>query len=154
MNQKNKHIALLIFLISLLFLINYSFLNSLLVNFLDEGEKVFVQRVIDGDTIVTGGGKSVRLLGINSPEKGEVYSKEAKEFLEGLVLNETVKLKYGKDKYDKYHRVLAYVFIGSKNINLELVKEGLANYYFPVGKDVYYKEFKSECLFAQFLFLF
>ena len=30
-----------------------------------------------------------------------------------------------------------------KNINLELVKNGLANYYFPSGKDKHYNEFKN-----------
>jgi len=144
MNQKNKYVIILIFLIILFFAINYPFLDSLLVDFLDEGETFFVKRVIDGDTIVIDEDISVRLLGINSPERGEVYYNEAKEFLENLVLNKTVKLKYGKDKYDKYHRVLAYVFVGNKNVNLELVKDGLANYYFPAGKDTYYNEFKSE----------
>lgn len=135
-----KNIRILISLIFILVVINYSFLDSLLVGFFSEGEVVFVEKVIDGDTIVVNR-SSVRLLGINSPESKRKYYEEAKEFLEEAVVNKTVVLKFGKDKYDKYDRVLAYVFVGAKNINLELVREGFANFYFPSGKDVYYNEF-------------
>ena len=111
-------------------------------------EIVHVERVIDGDTIVADN-NSTRLLGINSPEKGELYYEEAKEFLENLILNKSVRLKFGKDKYDRYNRVLAYVYFENKNVNLEIVKQGLANFYFPSGKDVYYSDFKKaweECV--------
>ena len=84
---------------------------------------------------------SVRLLGINTPEKGEIYYGEAKEFLEYQVLNKTIRLENGKDKTDLYGRKLSYIFLGTKNINLELVKEGLANFYFPSGKDINYNDF-------------
>jgi micrococcal nuclease len=143
MNKKQKQTFLLVFLVILLFTINYSFIDSFLINFLDEGEIAHVQRVIDGDTIVIENKTSVRLLGINSPERGELYYSEAKEFLEEMVLNRTVKLEFGKSKYDKYHRILAYIFINGKNVNLELVRKGFANFYFPSGRDVYYDQFKK-----------
>lgn len=137
MDKKNKQIFLLVFLAILLFVINYSFLDRLIVNFLEEREYVEVDRVIDGDTIVVGE-ESVRLLGINSPEKGEEYYEKAKEFLEGLILDANVRLEYGQPKYDKYHRVLAFVFIGNTNINIELVRWGLANVY--ILKDKKYED--------------
>ena len=154
MNNKQKQKAILIFLVLILFVVNYSFLDSALENFLKEdGEFVIVERVIDGDTIVVNtlsghenlsrGGTSVRLLGINCPEKGEVYFDEAKNFVEELVLNKKVVLKFGKDKYDLYDRILAYVFVDGKNVNLEIVENGLANFYFPSGKDIYYEDFKT-----------
>ena len=124
----DKEKIILISAIILLFVINYSFLDKVVVNFLDEKEYVEVDRVIDGDTIVVGD-ESVRLLGVNSPEKGEAGYEKAKEFLEGLVLNKNVRLEYRKLKYDKYHRVLAFVFISNTNINIELVRWGLANVY-------------------------
>ncbi len=143
MNHKQKQIAILIFLILIFFTINYSFLDSLLIDFLDETETVVVERVIDGDTIVIENKTSVRLLGINSPEKAGLYYLEAKEFLEDLILDKDVKLEFGKEKYDKYNRVLAYVFVGNKNVNLELVGKGFANFYFPSGKDKYSEDFKK-----------
>ena len=142
-----KNVIILISLIIILFIVNYDFLDSLLIHFFDEGKVVIVERVIDGDTIVVEN-VSVRLLGINSPERGEQYYKEAKEFLEGVVLNKTAMLKFGKEKQDRYNRTLAYVFVENKNLNLELIRNGFANFYFPSGKDIYYEDFKSaweEC---------
>ena len=40
-----------------------------------------VKRAIDGDTIELEDSTRVRLLGINSPEEGECYYKESKNFL-------------------------------------------------------------------------
>jgi len=45
---------------------------------------------------------------------------------------------------DKYHRVLAFVFVNDMNVNLEIVKAGLAEVY--QGKDaikVYQKELEE-----------
>lgn len=146
--MRKKEALILIILILLLFAINYRFIDNSLTNFLEESEIIIVKDVIDGDTIKSNE-TSIRLLGINSPEKGEKYYEEAKEYLEKKILNKTVYLKYGKEKYDRYHRILAYVFLGNENINLELVEKGFANFYFPSGKDNYYLEFKKaweECI--------
>jgi len=118
--DKNKQ--LLIILILILFLIDYSFFNFLG----DEKETAVVSRVIDGDTIVINE-NSVRLMGINAPERGDRDYLKSKEFLENLILNKSVELEYyGKDRYD---RELAYVFIDTKNMNVELVRKGFANIY-------------------------
>jgi len=140
--DKRKDLYLLIFLVVLLFIINYSFFDEKIKDFLIDKDSGFVERVIDGDTIVSNA-TSIRLLGINSPEKKEKYYREAKEFLEEWVLNKTVVMEFGNEKYDRYNRILAYIFIKNKNVNLELVKKGFANFYFPSGKDKYYKKFKE-----------
>ena len=143
----NKEKIILISAIILLFIINYSFLDSLVVNFLEEQDYVEIDRVIDGDTVVTGN-ESVRLLGINSPEKGEAYYDKAGEFLEGLILNKSVRLEYGSPKYDQYQRILAFVFIGRSNLNIELVRMGLANVYVLENKK-YEKDLRDaweECI--------
>ena len=138
--KKKKQIILLVSLILLLFTINYSFLDKALENFLTNSEIVKVDRIIDGDTIEVNG-SSVRLLGMNTPERGELYYSEAKEFLEELVLNKTIRLESGKEKYDRYNRILAYLSLNGENINLKLVEEGFANFYFPSGKDIHYGKF-------------
>jgi hypothetical protein len=136
--SKRKQFFILIVLIIILIIINYSSIDDFLENkILYESAKI--ERVIDGDTVVIKDKISVRLLGINSPEKGELYYLEAKEFLENEVFNKTVKLKFGKERYDKYGRILAYIFLDNENVNIKLVEEGLANYYFPSGKDTYYE---------------
>ena len=140
MNRK-RGIFFLAILVLLFIVINYEFLDEKITGLVEESNLVVVQRVIDGDTIVVDNDTHVRLLGINTPEKGEKYYKEAKEFLEMVSLNKTIKLKYGKDKTDLYGRTLAYIFIDDANVNKELVDEGYANFYFPSGKDAYYVGF-------------
>lgn len=128
MNRK-RGIFLIIFLGILLLLINYNFLDSSLENFLEESQTVIVNRIIDGDTIVVENDTHVRMLGINTPEKKEIYHDEAMNFLNKLLLNKTVKLEYGADKIDKYGRTLAFIFLDEKNMNLEQVRNGFANVY-------------------------
>lgn len=140
-NTKRKDILLLAVLIIVLLAVNYSFLDNALQNFLIDYKVVQVERVIDGDTIVAN--ESIRLLGINSPERGELYYNEAKEYLENLILNKTIRLEFGKEKTDRYNRILAYIHYKNKNINLGLVQNGYANIYFPSGKDRYYNKFKD-----------
>jgi len=82
-----------------------------------------VTRVIDGDTFELASGQKVRLKGINTPEKSEWLNVEATEFVRGLVENKSVEIKsYG---FDKYGRILAYVFIYGKNLNREILERGL-----------------------------
>lgn len=151
MIPKQKDVLVLALLIIALVIINYGWLDDALSNFLNTSEQVHVDRIIDGDTIESNK-TSIRLLGINTPERGEYFYEEAKEFLEQEILNKTVALKYGKERYDKYQRVLAYVFLDNTNINLLLVENGLANIYFPSGKDQYYNQFFEaweDCINSQ-----
>jgi endonuclease YncB( thermonuclease family) len=94
-------------------------------------------RVTDGDTItvVTGGQKvTIRLVGIDAPEKsrkkhepGQPFSQASTKHLASLVLNKYVDIvPYGKDRYG---RTLGVVYVDGKNVNLEMVKAGLAEVY-------------------------
>ncbi|MBU0959608.1 MAG: thermonuclease family protein [Nanoarchaeota archaeon] len=149
---KKKHMykVLLIFLILLLVGVNYPFLDRAIKTWASNYEIGIVERIIDGDTIVVNG-STVRLLGINAPEKGERYYDEAKNFLEEQALNRIVRLEFGPEDRDRYDRKLRYVVLNNKNVNLNLVKIGLANFYFPTlgGKNKYYRDFKKaweECV--------
>ena len=149
MKHRLKHGGfLIIILILVLIAINYSFFDEKIENLLITYETGFVERVVDGDTIKIND-SSYRLLGINTPEKGELYSEEAKQFLESQVLNQTVKLFYTEQRKDLYSRDLVYVVFGGKNINEEIVRQGFANVYYPSKKDSYYPKLISawqECL--------
>ena len=139
-----KEKSILFLLLFFLIAINYSFLDDKITGFLTESnlEEIHVDRIIDGDTIESNGTK-IRLLGINTPERGEKYYKEAKEFLGELILNETVQLEFGKDRIDRYGRTLAYIFYNGENINQKQIENGFANYYF-LGRDKYYSPFKES----------
>jgi len=130
MNQQNK-IIIAIILAGLIILISIFLLFNLILT----GKTIepdnsftgnkFVTKVIDGDTVIIEGA-SVRLLGIDSDERGYPCYKKAKQRIEELILNKDVTLETdGKDK-DQYERYLRYIFLNEKNINLQLVEEGLA----------------------------
>src|SRR3990167_2643511 len=100
---KKKKVSLIVILIIVLIAINYNSLYPQHNENLDvvEKESFFVSRVIDGDTVEIenlGNKESVRLVGINTPERGEYLYSEAKAFLESQVANKTVELEYGKTK--------------------------------------------------------
>ena len=87
--------------------------------------KKFVGKIIDGDTVIIEG-ESVRLLGMDSDERGAPCYKAAKERIEELILDKEVNLEMGKENKDMYQRYLRYIFLDGENINLKLVEEGLA----------------------------
>ena len=88
-------------------------------------------RVIDGDTIETSQG-TIRLLGINTPEKTMPYSNSAKEFL-NLFLQKNLTLIKDREDLDKYKRKLRYIFFESRFLNLEILESGWGNAYMTSG---------------------
>jgi endonuclease YncB( thermonuclease family) len=84
--------------------------------------------VIDGDTVVVKD-RHVRVLQVNTPEKGECYAEQAKQFTQGFLAGKG-KLTLVKDPVldveDQYGRSLRYVFKGKENLSLELVRKGYA----------------------------
>lgn len=88
-------------------------------------EKAFVSKVIDGDTVIING-ESVRLLGMDTDERGYPCYKEAKKRIEEILLDKEVILEKDNEDKDQYDRRLRYIFLNGNNINLQLVKEGLA----------------------------
>ena len=140
---KRKEVFLIAFFLLILLVANYNLLDSVVSNLLDEHKsEVHVDRIVDGDTIKADN-LTIRLLGINTPERGEQYHDEAEKFLSDLIQNKTVELEFGKDKIDKYGRTLAYIFLNNENINQKQIENGFANYYFPSGKDVHYNDFAN-----------
>ena len=72
-------------------------------------------------------GKKFWLYGVNAPEVKEPYFEEAKAFTENLVLGKEISFEQEENyKVDKFGRELGYVFVNGVNLNIELVKNGLA----------------------------
>ena len=69
-----------------------------------------VREVIDGDTIVLHDGRKVRYLGINAPENGQPYAREATNFNRRLVSGLPVRLEFDQVREDRHGRLLAYVY--------------------------------------------
>ena len=90
-----------------------------------------VRRVIDGDTFITNKGDRVRLIGIDAPELPSLRGIESKMYLHELVDNKVVILERDgiSDNKDKYGRLLRYVYLNKKDVNLQMLKSGYAKPY-------------------------
>jgi micrococcal nuclease len=107
-------------------------------------------RFVDGDTLVVslsgndGTEEKIRLLAIDTPERGQPWYAEAGTALSELVGNAPLRLDYeepGKPERDKYGRVLAYVMVNGQNVNVEIVRRGWSAYVTKYGSDRYSREF-------------
>jgi micrococcal nuclease len=95
-----------------------------------------VTRVIDGDTVELAGGARVRFLGIDAPEMGrdgrpaDPFAHQSKDYVAGLIQGKTVRLEYDRERYDRYGRLLAYLYLpDGAMVNLLVVRQGLARVY-------------------------
>jgi len=108
---------------------------------------VFVERVIDGDTLKLSTGGRLRLIGIDTPEMHEseklyrdsrrshqdvetikALGRRSYEFVRTLVEGKAVRLEYDVELHDKYGRLLGYVYLQDGTfVNAEIVKAGYAS---------------------------
>ncbi len=95
-----------------------------------------IGRVDDGDTVTLADGRKVRYLGIDTPERGEPFSKLAKSENQRLVAGKTIQCRpAGPSTTDGYGRYLGIVSVvggngaAERNVNAALVRAGLASVY-------------------------
>ncbi|MFH1578212.1 MAG: thermonuclease family protein [Candidatus Omnitrophota bacterium] len=108
---------------------------------------ILVTRVVDGDTLVLEGGQRVRLIGIDTPEthvndrlylqaqrsKKDIQTiialgKEAYKFTRNLVEGKRVRIEFDLEKYDKYGRLLCYVYLEDGTfVNDQIIRQGHAS---------------------------
>jgi len=91
-----------------------------------ESANLKVTKIIDGDTFVLESGETVRLIGIDAPERTDCFSSEATEEIARLILNKGVKLEKDISETDRYQRLLRYVWLDEIFINDYLVRGGFA----------------------------
>ena len=93
--------------------------------------------VNDGDTLRTTAGRRVRLVQIDAPElHGDCFGKASLVALRKLTPpGARIRLVRDPalDATDRYGRQLRYVFVGSMNVNIALVRQGAASPYFFRG---------------------
>lgn len=102
-------------------------------------ESAVVKTVYDGDTLQLDDGRKVRLLGIDTPEifsKKRAIASDIKSsgerarvsLLQQLATSKNrVSLSYGAERFDRYGRTLAHVFLpDGKNLQAWLILEGYA----------------------------
>lgn len=103
---------------------------------ISSGRRFKVVKVYDGDSLLVEGmglTLKIRMVGIDAPETGgprkpgQPYSRKAHQYLNRQIEDRSVSLKtYG---LGGYNRILAEVFINDTNLNLQMVKAGLAEVY-------------------------
>jgi micrococcal nuclease len=104
-----------------------------------------VARVGDGDSLDHANGKRVRLAQIDAPElgEGECFARQALRELERLAPpGRRVELERDPrlDDVDRYGRLLRYVALGRRIVNVELVRNGAATPYFFHGAEGLYAD--------------
>ncbi len=106
-----------------------------------------VTAVKDGDTIeITSNGSTttVRLKHVDCPEKGQDYSKRAKQFTSDFCYGKTVRVET-TGKKDRYGRVIGVVYrTDGANLNLSLVSAGYAWHFKKYSKDRQYAKAEQE----------
>jgi micrococcal nuclease len=95
----------------------------------------YVSRVVDGDTIeamLAGRATKIRLIGIDTPETVHpsepvgCYGPEASAFTHRMLEDREVRLEFDVERFDRYGRTLAYVWLGGRLFNETLVARGFA----------------------------
>lgn len=116
-----------------------------------------VLRVVDGDTLkvqIADKGYKVRLLGVDTPES--VSPKKEKNTKEGKIASEYTKknlegkdiiLEFDVSPYDRYGRLLAYVYVDGICYNEKLLEEGYAKVMMispNVKNSKYYRQIEKQ----------
>ena len=94
-----------------------------------------VERVLDGDTVRLRRAGTVRLVGVDCPEKGQAGGDEARAWVTAEIGGRSVVLQQcAKQAHDRYGRVLGFLYVNDVSgrrvlFNRELVRNGYARVY-------------------------
>ena len=108
---------------------------------------ILVTRAVDGDTLVLENNERVRLIGIDTPEmhESDKLNRDAKrnhqdvetikqlgrrsyEFTKKLVEGKRVRLEFDVERFDRYKRILAYVYLlDGTFLNAAIIEQGYAS---------------------------
>ncbi len=100
------------------------------------GESVAIKYVYDGDTLTLKDGRKIRLIGVNTPERGrkgkpdEALALEAKQAVQSAVQagnsrQRDVRLYVGREQSDAYGRTLGHLFVDGQSLADMLLRKGL-----------------------------
>jgi micrococcal nuclease len=118
----------------------------------------WLDRVIDGDTLIVRDTRrlwglparrlTVRLLNVNTPERRQFGHAEATATLRRLTSGRRLTLRVERPsaqraRDDRYDRLLAYVFDGPVNVNVEVVRSGWSRYWTRYGPGRFPEAFRQ-----------
>jgi len=106
-----------------------------------------VVRVIDGDTLrveVHGVEINLRLLGVDCPEMNSTGGPEAKAYVVSwLKQGKAINLEYGRRRYGKYGRLLAWVWRDGHLLQEDLIRNGHAEIKYIKKHDKHYARLQA-----------
>ncbi|WP_323846254.1 thermonuclease family protein [Microbulbifer magnicolonia] len=96
-------------------------------------ERAALDRVLDGDTLVLGDGRHLRLIGVNTPElarrgrAAEPLAREARDFSRRFLAGGDLHILYDRDRRDRHGRTLGHVYNHrGESLEAALLSAGLA----------------------------
>jgi endonuclease YncB( thermonuclease family) len=97
-----------------------------------------VVHIADGDTLEVADARSsrrtkIRLEGIDAPESGRAFSRDATNYLRIMLFDRNVVVE-GRS-VDRYRRLVARVFVDGKDSSIALVRAGLACHFTKYSSD-------------------
>lgn len=92
----------------------------------DDISGIRVAKIIDGDTFVLASGQTVRLIGIDAPEKNDCFATESTSELSNLIGGKNIRLEKDVSETDRYRRLLRYIWVDQTFVDDQLVRRGFA----------------------------
>jgi micrococcal nuclease len=118
-------------------------INKINDNIAEDGEIARVVHIVDGDTFDIATGERIRMIGIDTPERGKYYYKEATQHLAQLIEGKEVILKKDVSETDQYGRLLRHVYVDDTWVNEQMVRDGYA-YFVIFPPDVSHADIFKE----------
>ena len=133
------------------------FRTLLIVALVAHGSSVFAEEftgkvvgVADGDTITVLHDKTqvkIRLQAVDCPEKAQPFGTKAKQFTSEMVFGKIVTVKVATK--DRYGRTVAWIDVGGKSLNEELLRAGFAWHYKQYDKSEKLAKLEQEARAAK-----
>lgn len=121
-------------------LVSWNFYSS------EKKQEIQLVRCIDGDTAkfrIQGKEEKVRFLGVDAPEMSHPGGEEASKYTcDMLEKAKRIEIEYddNSDIYDKYDRVLGWIFVDNHNLSELLLSKGYAEVKYVYGNYKYIEE--------------
>lgn len=106
----------------------------------------YVVKIVDGDTYDILVGKAtyrIRMAGIDAPERGMPFSKDAKQHLAAMCFNKKIKITF--DKLDRNNRVIAFSYLeDGRELSYEMIKAGFAWHFLKYSHDAVFNQLEQQ----------
>lgn len=100
------------------------------------------QAGIDPQSMTANISHTVRLYGIDAPEKQQEFGTKAREYLSKLIFDKYVRVHFRE--IDRYGRIVGRIYDGEKEINVQMIAAGMAWHYRQYSADKEYSDAETK----------